>query len=73
MIFVDQDNQNFNTDKMTYTIKDIQTCLGIGKNNAYKLIRLPNFPVIKIGKRYIIPRKEFEIWLSNSVNKELLQ
>ena len=36
--------------------------LGIGKNNAYKLIKLPNFPVIKIGKKYIVPKDAFEEW-----------
>lgn len=57
----------------TYNIKDIQEYLGIGKNNAYKLIKLPNFPVIKIGKKYIVPKDAFEEWLSKNLNKEFFQ
>lgn len=56
-----------------YTIKDIQDYLGIGKNNAYKLIKLPNFPVIKIGKKYIIPKDAFEEWINKNLNKEFFQ
>lgn len=56
-----------------YTIKDIQDYLGIGKNTAYKLLKLPNFPVIKIGKKYIIPKDSFEEWISKSLNKEFFQ
>ena len=41
-------------DKML-TIKDIQDNLGIGKNNAYRLIQSPNFPKIKIGRKYHTP------------------
>lgn len=56
-----------------YTIKDIQNYLGIGKNNAYKLLKLQGFPVIKIGKKYIIPKDLFEEWVRKSIHKELLQ
>ena len=56
-----------------YTIKDIQNYLGIGKNHAYKLFKLQGFPVIKIGKKYIIPKDLFEEWVRKSIHKELLQ
>ncbi len=60
-------------EKVVYNIKDVQQILGLGKNNVYKLLKLPTFPVIKIGKRYLIPKKEFEEWISKSLRKELLQ
>lgn len=55
-----------------YEIKDIQRILKIGRNNVYKLIKLPNFPVIRIGTKYIIPRKQFEQWVDKSIHKSLL-
>lgn len=55
-----------------YEIRDIQRILKIGRNNVYKLIKLPNFPVIKIGTKYIIPRKQFEQWVDKSIHKSLL-
>ena len=55
------------------TIKDIQNNLGIGKNNAYRLIKSPGFPTIKIGRKYLVPEDEFETWVQNSLHKKLLQ
>lgn len=55
-----------------YEIRDIQRILKIGRNNVYKLIKLPNFPVIRIGTKYIIPRKQFEQWVDKSIHKSLL-
>lgn len=57
-------------DSKVYTIKDIQNYLGIGKNNAYKLLKTPSFPVIKIGKKYVIPKDLFEEWVRKSIQKE---
>lgn len=65
--------ENNENDKIVYSIKDVQRILGLGKNNVYKLLKLPTFPTIKIGKRYLIPKKEFEEWVSKSIRKELLQ
>lgn len=49
--------------KQFLTCKDIQEILGISRNTAYKLIRLPGFPKIKIGHSYRIPRDKFEAYL----------
>lgn len=67
-----QENYEKNDEIVMYGVKDVQRILHLGKNNVYKLIQLPNFPVIQIGKKYIIPKKEFEQWISNSLNKSLL-
>ena len=64
---------NAREDIVIYDIKDIQRVLKIGKNNAYKLFQLPNFPIIKIGKKYLVPKDEFEKWVKNSIYKKLLQ
>lgn len=45
------------------TCKDIQEQLGISRNTAYKLIRLPGFPKIKVGHSYRIPKDKFEAYI----------
>lgn len=55
-----------------YNIKDVQRILKIGRNNVYKLLKVPTFPVIKIGNKYIIPRAEFEQWVHKSIHKKYL-
>ncbi len=55
--------------KIVYTVNDIQNILGIGKNQAYDLVRSDVFPVRKIHSKYVIPIKTFEDWLYNMDNK----
>lgn len=50
--------------------KDIKNILGCGKNRTYDIINQKDFPKIKIGKRFYIPRDEFEKWLNNYLRKE---
>lgn len=55
-----------------YDTKDIQRILKLGKNNVYELFKLPNFPVIRLGRKYLVPKDEFEKWIKNSLYKTLL-
>jgi hypothetical protein len=41
--------------RSTYSIEEVATLLGIGRNAAY-LAAGRDFPVIKIGKRKVVPR-----------------
>lgn len=46
-----------------YKVKEIKEMLGIGKNQTYELIKSKRFPVLKIGKDYLIPMEGFDRWL----------
>ena len=46
-----------------YSYKDIMTMLGIGKNQAYLLIKSGKFPIIRIGKTYKVSKQVFDLWL----------
>ena len=39
------------------TIKDLQNMLHIGRNTAYGILQDGAMKTVKIGKRYIIPKK----------------
>lgn len=62
-------NQDF--EKMM-TIDDLCDHLGIERKKAYKLVQLDTFPVIKIGKAYIIPKRLYFKWLSEHMGEEML-
>lgn len=50
------------TEKETLNINDIKQILGIGFNSAYKIVQEHekyNFHVVKIGRKYLIPKKQF--------------
>ena len=45
------------------TVKEIQAKMRISKAGVYNLINSGQIPLIKIGNRKLIPKKEFLIWL----------
>ena len=56
--------------KRVYTLAEIQDMLGIGKNQAYSLIKRQEFPVRKCGKKLLIPKVGFDAWLSSEETVE---
>jgi excisionase family DNA binding protein len=61
-----------NTSKAVYAVSDIQQLLGIGKNQAYALVKSEQFPVRKVGATYLIPKAGFDKWLNGDISSELL-
>lgn len=53
----------FYLESLVMSVRDIQDALGIGRNAAYDLVNRSDFPTIKIGNRFIIPRDAFLRWL----------
>ena len=49
--------------KLAYNITEMAKCLGIGRNKAYELTKEPDFPVIILGRRKLIPIKALGEWL----------
>lgn len=53
-------------EKEFYLVKDIKEIIGCGLSVAYELMNSRNFPKIKIGKRYYVPKEEFEKWVERN-------
>lgn len=58
------------TDKIVYTVLEIQKLLGISRSKAYEVVdkaynEKDMFPVKKVGKNYLVPKEEFHKWLNN--------
>ena len=53
-----------NETKATLTIVEAAAVLGIGKNQAYEAAHRGEIPIIKIGKRLLVPRAAFERMLN---------
>ena len=45
------------------TVPDVADVLGIGRANAYELVRSEGFPALKIGNRIIVPKDDFISWI----------
>lgn len=44
-------------------VKEVQLKMRISKAGVYNLINSGQIPLVKIGSRKLIPKKEFLIWL----------
>ena len=51
-------------EKLTLTVDETAKCLGIGRNSAYEAIARGEIPVIKFGKRLLVPKAALEILLA---------
>lgn len=48
--------------------KDISNYLRVNVNKAYELFHREDFPSLKLGGRYIIPREKFLEWLDKQTD-----
>ena len=46
--------------RMTLTIEEAAKLLGIGRNLCYDRVKTGEIPVIKIGRRLLVPRRALE-------------
>jgi excisionase family DNA binding protein len=51
-------------ERLTYKIEEAGRLLGIGRNQAYEAARRGDFPVIKIGKRMLVPKAALDRMLA---------
>ncbi|MBQ6408963.1 MAG: helix-turn-helix domain-containing protein [Butyrivibrio sp.] len=50
-----------------YTVKDLQTILGVSRGTVYQLMKRKEFRWFQIGNgRYRISRKSFDEWLDKN-------
>jgi excisionase family DNA binding protein len=49
--------------RVTYTVTEVATLLGISRANTYVLLKSGEIPARRLGSRWIIPRHRFHEWL----------
>lgn len=50
-------------ERMTLTVEEVQGMLGIGRNQAYALVKQAGFPAVRVGRRILVPRNAFLQWM----------
>ena len=50
-------------EKLTMTVPEVAEVMGISRAKAYELVHRQDFPVIKVGSKYIVPSDAFHKWL----------
>ena len=49
----------------TYTVQQAAQLLGIGRNQGYEAVHRGEIPVIKVGKRFLVPKAALDRLLEN--------
>ena len=57
-------------DKETMSVQELSARMGISLPKGYALVKEPDFPVIRIGTRILIPTDAFKEWLVIHSQKE---
>lgn len=60
---------NAQAQKYTMTRKELAARLGVSMPTADSLINRKGFPVLRVGKRILIPVEAFEKWLNDNAGK----
>lgn len=55
--------------KSVLSVREVADAMGISRPLAYRLVRRPDFPAFSLGRRLIVPRAQFEIWLADQARK----
>lgn len=61
---------NKKIERLTLTVSEAASVLGIGQNKMRQLTKVQGFPVIKVGTRILIPTSKFETWINDNVGKQ---
>ena len=51
-------------ERSTMSVQELSSQMGISLPKAYELVKLPGFPVLRIGTRILIPVDSFNAWLN---------
>ncbi len=57
-----------NATKLTLSVRELAERLGVSTPVAYNMVHMKGFPVIRVGKRLLIPVAGLERWLEDSAN-----
>lgn len=50
-------------ERATMSVRELGSRLGISLPKSYELVKSPGFPMIRVGKRILIPIDSFQRWL----------
>lgn len=67
--FSDENRENIQ--KKTMSVKEFSNAYSIGENKSYEIVNMPNFPMIRCGKKIIIISSKVDEWLESQIGKVL--
>ena len=51
---------------LTYTVDEVAALLGVARGVAYDNVRSGLIPAVRVGRRWLVPRRRFHAWLDTT-------
>ncbi len=58
--------KDYNELPLFLNVETIAKVLGISSSSGYELMHEPDFPILKIGNRMVVPKKKFIEWVEKN-------
>jgi excisionase family DNA binding protein len=56
--------KNYDELPLFLNVATVAKVLGVSPSSGYELMHEPDFPVLKIGSRIVVPKEQFVEWVS---------
>ena len=56
--------KNYDELPLFLNVKTVAKVLGVSPSSGYELMHEPDFPMLKIGSRMVVPKEQFVEWVS---------
>ena len=58
-------------DKVVLSMAELAAVMGIGRSKAYELAHQSGFPMVRLGRRVVIPVEALKAWLEKQANNDI--
>ena len=59
------------TERLTVNVEEAAKRLGIGRSLAYEMVHTGKLPILRFGKRMLVPKRALELLLQSQDNPRL--
>ena len=64
------ETKNYDDLPLFLNAEKLAKVLGVSISSAYELMHAKDFPSVRIGKRFIVPREDLKAWIENYVERK---
>ena len=64
------ETKNYDELPLFLNAEKLAKVLGVSISSAYELMHEKDFPSVRIGKRFIVPREDIKAWIENYVERK---
>ena len=61
--------KNYNDLPLFLNAEMVAKMLGVSISSAYELMHEKDFPSVRIGKRFVVPREDLKVWIENYIER----